>query len=107
MRTKKLHKRERFYLREKSYLERVCNRINRLVPCVDDGEIMKIIHEMKCHNQEPFGFEVYWHRDLYMRCNFDDERAWDVFLHTGLAEAVVGDDIWEHPGIVIRLKSEY
>lgn len=106
MKNKEIHKRERFYLREESYLGRVCNRINKLVPCSDDGEIMKIIHEMSCYNPEPFGFDVYWHRDLYMRCDFDNERAWDMFLHTGLAEAVVSDDMWEHPGIVIQLKSE-
>lgn len=104
MKIKKLHKRERFYLREESYLRRICNRINNLIPCTDDGEIMKIIHEMQCHNPEPFEFNIYWNRELYINCNFDSDRAWSLFIHTSLTEAVVSNDLKEHPGIVIRLK---
>ena len=104
--TKRIHKRHRYYLRETSYLQRVCNKVNTLVPCKDDSDVMGIIREMMDYNPRPYNFDVYWNRDLYMRCDFHSDKAWDVFLHTELTEAVVSDDMQEHPGIVIQLKQE-
>ena len=114
MKNKKIHKRERFYLREKSYLQRVCNRINALIPCKGDPrfdkryrEIIFILREMDNYKSWPHKFDVYFDRDLYIKYSGDSDKIWEAFYYSGMLEVVLTDDIWEHPGIVIRLKPEY
>ena len=90
---KYIENRERHYIREHSYPQRVCNQINSLIPCTEGSEsesrIMDILNRMEEHNPAPFEFRVYLHRDLYVKCNFDSDKAIRLFKYSGLSKVTV------------------
>lgn len=108
-----IHRRGRFYLREKSYLQRVCDALNKILPCEGDGDIdkrymeaMDILRRMYDYNLPPYNFGLFFNKRLYEMCGFDHDRAWNMFLFSGITEVVISDDMVEHPGVIVRFKRD-
>ena len=85
-----------------SNMQEYCDRLNCLIDKKEEGfidEVNEIIKEI--YN---LGGEMYWDRQIYIDCNFDDETMHDLVVSSDKVKFVPSDDEEEHPGIVIRYK---
>ena len=97
-------KRHRYFLRESSYLKRMCRRLNDLIPCEDQKEIdemSKLLEDVFDHNREPYKFQMYWDREVFIRCG-STEKAENALIFSGKLHFEPSDDPWEHPGITVH-----
>lgn len=81
----------------------VCDMLNSYLPATNEtiSNINEIIEEHVFHK----GGELYFGRQLWISCNFDDVEVKDK-IYTDEVIFTPSDDIDEHPGIVLKLKTE-
>lgn len=86
--------------------KRFVNKLNKFIPCKcqeDVDNIFKLLEEMTtCDEDEWPKNNLYWDRELYIDCNGDRDKLWDVLIHTDKVHFELSEDKDEHPGVVVR-----
>lgn len=80
-----------------------CKRLNKLIDEKKEGFLNKV-NKIMCNIYEDGGM-LYWDREIYVNCGFDDERARNLVRKTDLVMFEPSDDPEEHPGVVVRYKN--
>ena len=108
MKTKQ-HKSHRRYLREKSYLQRTCNRINSMLPCKCQEEvntIWDILKEMENHKKEYPHYATYFNREVYIDFGCDCVKLYKTLFRGNKLHMELTNDMHEHPGLTINYKEQ-
>jgi len=85
--------------------KRICNKLNKLIFEKKEGfidEVNKIIYDLYQK-----GGEMYWHRNVFLDNNGNDNRMRDLVRKSDKVMFVPSDDEEEHPGVTIIYKPEY
>ena len=83
-------------------LDEICKELNSHLPVMSDEDITflnEIINE--AYDTIP-GFNIYWDRQIYIDCGFDDEKMHDIVTQTDKVHFEPSDDVEEHNGVVVR-----
>lgn len=77
-----------------------CDKLNKLITEKKEGYEAEVANTLDEYLAG--GGDLYWNRDIYIECGFDEEKMHNLLkVCTGI-EFVLSDDPVEHQGIVVR-----
>ena len=86
----------------KRQLNKICKELNQHLPVKLQEDIDSLNSILaKAHEEIP-RFEMYWDRDIYINCVWEDEKMRDLVRKTDKVHFEVTDDLEEHPGVVVK-----
>jgi len=91
-----------------SKMKKLCKQLNALIPIKDDGDKDKLnalLYEMFTNTTDEPRYDMYWDREIYINHGFDFKKMKEFALHSGKVQFEPNEDPTEHPGVVIRYKS--
>lgn len=91
-----------------SNMKKLCNQLNALLPIKEIGDkdrLNALLYEMQTSMTDSPRYEMYWDREIYIDFGFDFEKMKAFALHSGKVQFEPNEDATEHPGVVIRYKS--
>lgn len=87
----------------KQKIKKYCNNINILLEKGDVNGVITLINEME---QTIPNTDLYWSRDVFIRCGCDSTRSWEfVKQYPDEFICCISDDYDEHAGIVMKFKN--
>jgi len=87
-----------------SQMKELCEKLNTLIPIKGDEDRDKINALIAEATTAVPHFNLYWDRDLYINCGYDDKKLRHTTLHSGKVRFEPSEDYDEHPGLVVRYK---
>ena len=90
-------------------LKILCRKLNRLIPVKTQEEadiVFEMVREMTTWKDINTNCALYYDRELYIDSNYDYDTIWRKIFHDDNIQFEVSDDRVEHPGIVVRYKTD-
>lgn len=81
-------------------MQKYCDELNKIIKYNYDDRVNRLNDVMYKVFQD--GGNLYWHRDVFISCNGDDEKIKKLVTTSDVVHFEPSDDPTEHPGVVVH-----
>lgn len=81
-------------------MQKYCDELNEIIKNNQEDMVAKLNDVMYKVFQD--GGNLYWHRDVFIDCNGNDDRMKKLVTTTDKVHFEPSDDPTEHPGVVVH-----
>ena len=89
-------------MRLKNKLGEYCERLNQCLPVKSQNDIDSLNNILTEAVENIPGYNLFWHRDIFLDCNGDNEKMRNLVAKTDKVHFEVSDDIEEHIGVIVK-----
>ena len=86
----------------KRKLNKICKELNQHLPVKSQEDIDSLNSILAKACEEIPEFRMYWHRDIYINCGFDNKKMRNLVRNGGNVHYEVVDDLEEHIGVIVK-----
>ena len=80
--------------------QKYCDELNEIIKNNQEDRVAKLNDVMYKVLQD--GGNLYWHRDVFISCNGDDEKMKKLVTTSDIVHFEPSNDTTEHPGVVVH-----
>lgn len=90
-------------------MKKLCKQLNALIPIKEVEDVNKLndlLNEMYGQTLDGVNYSMSLDREVYIDSGCNDDKIRNMLLHSGKLHFEPNEDPTEHPGVVVRYKSD-